>query len=140
MKTNSQYSMETSLNQKKKTARKILNSSSWFQGYEGKRKEREIKTKTKLEGSNGVESYRIAILTHMTTAPGLWMHMVTILRLPTNFVDHVLRICGRNWKAESIMDDMPRSVVQIERAGERGETCCVVSRRKVTEVHKPLRG
>jgi hypothetical protein len=82
----------------------------------------------------------MAILTHITTAPGLWMHIVTMLRLPTSLLDHVLRICGINWKAENSVEDRPRKVAQRERRGEGGETCCVVIRRKVTRVQKPLYG
>jgi hypothetical protein len=105
-----------------------------------KKKNQEIMIKTNSKEPIGDESYRIPMLTHMTTAPGLWMHIVTILRLPTNFVDHVLRICGINWKAESSMDDTPRNVAQRLSAVEGGETCCVPSKRKVTRVHRPLGG
>lgn len=75
----------------------------------------------------------IAIEVHMRTAPGLCMHIVVILKLPTSFRSQVFLICGIYCADESAADDKPRNVVHNRRV----ESSALMSM-KVMKAQRPL--
>ena len=56
------------------------------------------------------------MLKTMTAAPGLWMHIIGILKAPTTFILYVCISCGAYWIAASMADETPRNVAHDERA------------------------
>ena len=65
-------------------------------------------------------SGRRAMLSTISTAPGLWIIIIAMLSAPTSFMRYVWMICGMYWIAASIAELTPSSVAQEESRGGRG--------------------
>lgn len=88
-------------------------------------------------------AYLSAILSTITTAPGLWISIIGTLRAPTNRSFAVCTSCGAYCSAASSADVTPRNVAHActrRSCGESGpgEGAKLERRRKVTKVISAL--
>jgi hypothetical protein len=61
-----------------------------------------------------------AILKTIIAAPGLWMHIIGMLRAPTTFIWYVCISCGAYWIAASKAEETPRKVAHEDIVGGSG--------------------
>jgi hypothetical protein len=89
----------------------------------------------------------ITRLSTNTKLPGVWMHIIGMLRLPTSFLCAVWNIWGRYWNMANTVDKTPKNVAHHRTA--RTDGCSLAGdsvggdgfrsvrrRRKVIKVHK----
>lgn len=80
------------------------------------------------------ETHLRAMLTTIKTAPGLWIHIMGMLRAPTSLVRYVWISWGAYWIAASRAEETPRNVAHCETRRGRGipgdEEDVVVNRMK----------
>lgn len=64
-----------------------------------------------------VPSLLAKLMAH-TNDPGVWMHIIGMLRLPTCFSVHVVYSCGMYWSEARIVDWIPRKFAHATSCGD----------------------